>query len=48
MLEGKSINVHSNALQKWEPAGHIGDLKFFFNGLAKSPDVLNIEWVQFV
>ena len=57
MLEGKSINVHSNtrlqlALRKWEPAGYIGDIGNFFNGLAKSPRVLpvplNIEWVQFV
>ena len=35
MLERKSINVHSNtlpqlALQKWEPAGRIGDCGIFF------------------
>ena len=41
------------ALQKWKPAGHIGDFGIFFNRLAESPGVLrsivlNIEWVHFV
>ena len=44
-MERNSINVHSNtrpqlALQKWEPAGRIGDFGNFFNGLAKRPRVL--------
>ena len=40
-------------MQKWEPAGRIGDFGNVFNGLAKSPRVLRsswilIEWVKFV
>ena len=50
MLEGNSINVHSStrpqlALQKWEPAGRIGDFGHFFNGLAKSPRELRSSWI---
>ena len=49
-MERNSINVHSNtrpqlALQKWEPAGRIGDFGQFFNGLAKSPRVLRSSWI---
>ena len=52
MLKHNSINVHCKfgARQKWELAGRIGDFGNFFNGFAKSRQliVLNIEWVQFV
>ena len=33
------------ALQKWEPAGRIGDFGNFFNGFAKSPRVLRSSWI---
>ena len=48
MLECNYINVHSDtrphlALQKWEPAGRIGDFGNFFNGLAKGPVIIYVE-----
>ena len=33
------------ALQKWKPAGRIGDFGNFFNGLAKSPRMLRWSWI---
>ena len=49
-LERNSINVHSNTrpqlpLEKWEPAGRIGDFGNVFSGLAKSPRVLWSSWI---
>ena len=50
MLERNSINVLSNtrqqlALQKWQPAGRVGDFGNLFSGLAKSPRVLRSSWI---
>ena len=39
----QSTTAHE--LQKWEPAGRIGDFGNYFNGLAKSPGVLRSSWI---